>query len=634
MKQPILFFTLFLINALMSVGAVEPRLAEIFQDHMVLQQGKPVTVWGWADPGTPVQVAFAGQVVKGTAGENGRWQLALTPLQASAEGAALTVNMGSQSVVREDVVVGEVWIAAGQSNMNHTGPDKPTGLYPHYQSPGTAGGKPSIRFRRFGGGASLEPLEDVAEVSRDSGAWEVVQEPLTDTNLSRYFARILRDELELPIGIVQVAVSGTNQGAWMSRETLEQFPGKDGSNFYEQLLNDHSEKLAKKGKNIKSWEAYKQAEAAWLETREGRYPGRGTTFANFPTALYNSRVHPLAPFAVRGVIWHQGEGGPGGPYGERLVAMAKQWRDLFGQDFAFIWGTLTRSTDHLPPLEPQPTWFYRSGTNISIREAEGLFADDPATTMVEFYDIGDQDTHFYQKAEAGRRMALAAMDRVYGQPQVYSGPLMREVQVNGGKATVVWDRVAEGLRYEPSLEGVSGFYIKGKSGEYRWAKVALDGKDGVILSHPEVAEIAELGYAVNQNPHETLFNSAGFPASPFRWNMGRIPWSGHSKSEWLTFQPGTPQKTGISMTHVRREGVVFQMVKGRKTPDGLRVGLQMKLSPEWKNPAVLLEGEPLKFEVQEQEGTKVALFDVSVDNSWIVVGEGDQVAELNKIRRF
>lgn len=634
MKKRSIVLAIVLQSMIFSVDAREARLAHVFQDNMVLQREKAVAVWGWGEPGTPVRVRFADQEKTTGVGNDGRWRLSLAPIDASAEGRPLTVTMGETTVTRRNVVVGEVWIAAGQSNMNHGGPDRPTGLYPHYTSPGTEGGKPAIRSIRFGSGASLEALEDVVSFKRGDEPWNLVNEPFTSTNMANYFARVVRDELDVPVGILHVAVSGTNQAAWMSKETLESFPGKgEHANFYEQLLASSKENLAKGG-DIRSWEDFQRAEAEWLENRQGRYPGSGRTFVNFPTALYNTRIHPLAPFTVRGTIWHQGEGGPGGPYGERLVAMAKQWRELFGQDFAFLWGTLTRDTSGQPPLKPQPEWFYRSGTNPSIRHAEELFADDDSTGMVELYDVGDHETHFHQKAEAGRRMGLAALDRVYGRSRVFSGPLMSGVAVEGGKATVTWSRVADGLVYLPSINGISGFYIQGKGADYRWAEVEVVSEDTLVLSHPEVEEITALGYAVNQNPHETLFNSAGFPASPFRWRMSRIPWSGHVQGDLLGFQPDTEEKATYNLGHLRRGGYVFQFMKGRNTPDGQQVAVEAYLSPEWETPVVLVDGRPVEFKTVDREGAAVAWFDAPVDDSWIVVADKDQALALDRFRRY
>lgn len=281
-------------------------------------------------------------------------------------------------------------------------------------------------------------------------------------NIPTGFARFLRDRLDVPVGIIHVAVSGTNQGAWMRRETLERFPGQGKhANYYQELFASHNADLAKKGKDIKSWDEFEQAMAVWRSNPKGRSPA-DMAIMNFPTTLYNTRIHPLAPFALRGVIWHQGEGGPGGPYGRRLVAMAGQWCKQFGQDFYFIWGTLTRNTKASPPIEPQPTWFYRSATNGEIRKAVEYFGDDGRAALVELYDVGDHETHFLQKAEASRRMGLAALTLAYGQPRTYCGPLKTDLMIESGKAIVRFDRVGDGLVYKPSIDGISGVYVKGE----------------------------------------------------------------------------------------------------------------------------------------------------------------------------
>ncbi len=616
-------------------GGDEARLAHVFQDNMVLQQGVPAPVWGWAAPGTQVEIAFDGQRHSTEAGQDGRWKAVLDPLEARAEGGVLKAQIGGVLVTRENVLVGEVWLAAGQSNMNHGGPDVSTGLYPHHVSPGTGGGLPEIRIMKYGFGASLEPLEDVDPVVRGDAPWEILQEdpPLESMNLSRYFARMLRDHLGVPVGIVHVAVSGTNQAAWMPREALESFPGKgEFPNFYRQFLNQAGEKLAKNG--YESFAAFKEAESAWRLGGEGKWPGNRALF-DFPSGLYNTRVHPVAPLAIRGVIWHQGEGGPPGPYGERLVAQVEAWRERFGQDFFFVWGTLSRNTTGNPPLEPRPAWFYRSSTNEEMRKAAGLFGDEGKAAMVEFYDLGDHDTHFSQKAEAGRRMGLAALSVAYDQDHVYTGPRLAEAEVEGSRLVARFDFAGDGWRFRPSIEGISGFYVRGEDGPYQWAEVEMMDERTLALSHPAVPRVVEAGYAVNQNPHETLFNGAGLPASPFRWNMGRLPWAARAGGESLVSVKveGDAQPV-LNLAHVRREGYAFQLLLPRGGPKDLRAEVVVGIPAEWESWEIRSKGRAVESLEVSGDGRKQVTFEAAVDGRWIVVGERGEVERLEGIKRF
>ncbi len=635
MKKPSLLAAIVLALGAASLNAAEARLAQIFQDNMVLQQNAPVPVWGWAGPGTKVTVRFAGQQAEAQADTDGYWKAVLSPLVASSEGRSLEARIGGTTVTRANVVVGEVWLAAGQSNMNHAGPDRASGYYPRDVL--TAPGRPDVRITRHGDGASLRPLNEVDPVFRRDAPWVILRGDavIESLDLPTAFARLLRDRLDVPIGIVHVSVSGTNQGAWMSRETLEEFPGSGKfGDYYQERLAGHAADLAEKGKTVKSWADFERAMEVWRKNPRGRSPAN-SAIVNFPTALYNTRVHPLAPFALQGVIWHQGEAGPGGPYGSRLAAMARQWREHFGQDLFFIWGTLTRDTSASPRIAPQPTWFYRSSTNDEIRKAREAFGGDPRTALVELYDVGDHETHFLQKNEAGRRYALAALSGAYGKDDVFSGPILTDAKIMGDKAVVRFERVGEGLVFQSSLDGISGFYVKGKTGEYRWATVTVTSRDAIEISHPDVSEIAAIGYAVNDNPHETLFNSAGFPASPFKLHMDRIPWSGQAKGMPLVaLENSAAAKTTVSVTHVRRGGYAFQLLAKRGAPQGGAVKLRAWLPAEWR--AWIVESDNARIEARKEtvEGRSFATFAAPVDGAWIIVAEKGRAEEFRKIDRY
>lgn len=614
----------------------ETRLAHIFQDNMVLQRDVPVPVWGWADAGATVEVEFAGQKKQATANDKGYWKVALDPLPADRTGQVLTMRSGATLVERKNILVGEVWVAAGQSNMVHAGPDKDTGVYPHYVSPGTAGGKPEIRMTPFGWGAELSPMDDIDPAGRSEKSWETMKEnPAADTmGPSYYFARVVRDELDVPVGIIRVAVPGTTQTAWMDKATLESFPGENGdANFYETQLKGAQDRVARQNGPIKSWEDMKKAEAEWRAQPRGRTPAAGLAYANFPTALYNTRIHPLAPFAFRGVIWHQGEAGPGGAYGDRMAAMVRQWRSLFGHDFYFIFGTLSRSTDAPPPLSPARSSFYRSNNNNGIRAGLKAFAGDTKVEMVELYDVGNEETHFLQKAEAGRRYGLAALALAYGKATVFTGPRVADIKIDGGRATIRFTHVGEGLKYEPSIDGISGFYLRGKSGAPQWGEVKVIDKETIEVSHPAIAEIATVGYACNVNPHETLFNSAGLPASPFLHadtNTRDAP----GPIQLLAFDGKRPDVV-MQIAHVRRSGYVFQLKQAdsKVKPNG-PAKLIAYIPSEWNGFEVESNGTPLKTESREQNGKRLITFEAPVDEAWIIIAERGKAADLRKVNRY
>ena len=621
--------------ALPLAARADDRLAHIFQDNMVLQREQPAPVWGWTAPGGEAEVSFGGQTKRVRADASGYWKAVLDPLPASREGRDLTARLGATTVTRKNVLVGEVWLATGQSNMVVGGPETDTGVYPFYVSPGTKAGKPEIRLQKFGAGASLEPLPDGDAGERGNAPWEVLAEPSTnrEPNIPPYFAKVVRDALNVPVGVIIVAVPGTNQAAWMSQDTLKQFPGEGGKpDFYASFLAQQETRAAASKGPYHSFPEFQQAMEAWDKTKTGPSPARNAEFENFPTALYNTRVYPLAPLAIRGIIWHQGEGGPGGPYGERLVAMFAQWRKLFGQDFYTVWGTLGRNTSEPPPLAPLRTNFYRSITNVELRKAATLLAKDPRAALVEFYDLGNNVTHFLEKAEAGRRMGLAALSVAYNQPHVYTGPRLVESKIEGGKATVRFDQVGGGLVFQPSVDGISGVYLRGKTGEPCWAQVRIVGKDTAEFSGPGVADILTVSYADNSNPHETLFNSEGLPASPFTLNPapGRDP---APAAALVAIQSGT-SGAGLHVAHVRREGYVFQVRASRKGAPTDKATVTAYLPAAWQGFEVLVGGTKIDAKENTASGGRFATFEVPVDGPWVIVAEAGKADAFRKVNRY
>jgi len=611
----------------------ETRLADIFLDGAILQRQAPVPVWGWAEPGAKVEVSFGGQTRSATADDKGYWKVTLDPLEASNEGRELVLQSGSEKQVVKNVRVGEVWLVSGQSNMRAGGPDRDTGVYPFYQS--KSGNGPEIRVREFGSGASLEPEAD-EPLNRGKNPWEPMPDlvPNKEYPLAYYFARILRDQLQVPVGLIMVAVPGTNQAAWMAKETLESFPaaGGGGANFYESFLAEKESALAKGKTPFKSWAEFKELEKTWLENPSGLWPGRGQlVLANYPTALYNTRIYPLAPYAFRGVLWHQGEAGPGGAYGQRLVAMFKQWRTLFGHDFPVIWGTLSKNTASQPPLEPALETFYRSGTNVEIRRALELFQGDKGAEFVEFYDLGNDDTHFTQKAEAGRRMALAALAKVYDKPQLYTAPRLAESKLEGGRAILRFDHVGTALAYEPGINGISGVIVSGSDGRGRWANVKVIDAQTIECSHPEVADVKFVAYGGSPNPHETLFSSEGLPAGPFAVNSGSVKLE-NAKAPYsiLKIEGGNDAK--LHLEHVRREGYVFEIRKNKAA--GEKVTVQAYVPEEWKGAEVTADGQAVATESVTADGASFVRFEAAVNGPRVIVAKPGKAGEFQKVDRY
>ncbi|MDF3129159.1 sialate O-acetylesterase [Kiritimatiellaeota bacterium B1221] len=633
MKKSSLFFVCLL--SLSAYLQAELRFATVFGNGAVLQRQQPVAVWGWADPAAKVEVAFSGQQLSTNADASGYWKVMLAPMEANASGQKLAARSGSEQVSVDDILVGEVWIVAGQSNMRAGGPDKPNGVNPFYQTPADAANLPAIRVRNNYPNVSLEPLDDIMPEFRKKTDWVTKDDLSGNLPIPYYFARILRDKLQVPVGLLYLAASGTNQAAWMSKETLESFPGKGSfPNFYEQYLAEKEARLGKSKGAIQSWEDFLKAQDEWFESQNGRWPGRGMTYVNYPTALYNGRVHPFAPYGVKGVIWHQGEAGPGGPYDQRLVAMFRQWRELYGQDFYAIWGTLSKHTKSQPPLNPAISGFYRSGTNGHLRRALTLFEGDPKVEYVELYDLGNDDTHFTQKAESGRRMALAALDIAYGQPQTYTGPRIADSKFEGGKVFLKFDHVGEGLVYRPSINGISGFFVQDDQGQSRWANVEVLSKDSIVLSHPDLNNIAYVAGGAASNPHETLLNSDGIPLSTFSLNPGKVRTGKVDQPvELVKFESNPGGKINLHFSHAQQEGYMFEL-RERRAPKGKTATMKVYVPSEWQGVEVVQQGSALPLEAVVEGENRFLKIEVAVNGGQVTVAEKGKLELFKGIDRY
>ncbi|MFZ4681201.1 MAG: sialate O-acetylesterase [Terrimicrobiaceae bacterium] len=610
------------------------RTAHVFQDHMVLQRDKAVPVWGWAESGATVKVDFAGQEKITTADSNGTWNVKLDPLTASAEGRPLRVTAGQETLALQDVLVGEVWVCAGQSNMARKLRNDAMN-YPFFKEYPKDANYPSIRFINYSTHAAATPLADFDAVVHRDSHWQALSESTAYDvmSLGFFFAKDLNKTLGVPVGLVQVAVAGTPQTSWLAREALDaaaaQFPSSPG---YDAAFARAQENLAKGKEPYKDWAGFEAAEAAWKASPSGRWPGANLNIPDYPGVLYNALIHPLAPFAIRGVLWHQGESGPAANYRERLLAQVADWQKLFGQDFYFIWGSLTRNTSAPPPLgEDQQT--HRSAVDEEFLLASQTFGPDSKAVLVNFFDLGNQGTHWARKQEVGRRMAAAALATAYGKPDtVFTGPELVEAKIEGATVRAKFRHIGAGLVYEPSVEGISGFLLeeKGSSPELRWANVAIEG-DTVILSHPEVTKPSNAYYGWYANPHETLFNKEGYPAYPFRAVPRVFAAKGKSGAP-LVELVNPPAKTDLNVSHVRRHGYIFSVVQDKGSGQAT---VRVRLPREWKGATFTAKGLPVAagLEQIDPEGYRIHEFVTEINGPDIVVADTVQTPDFTGVER-
>lgn len=472
-----------------------------FQDHAILQRDKPLPVWGRADPGERVTVAFKGQSVGSTTGADGRWIVYLEPVEASAEPAELTIT-GKNTVMIRDVLVGEVWLASGQSNMEWSVAKSADATREI-----SAANFPLIREFSVARTSTPEPSETA------TGTWRLCT-PETVGEFSAvayYFARNLHRRLGVPVGILNSTWGGTAIEPWMDTFTLQATAAWTGINArWQEGLAEFEERKINHPREMAAWrEAEEKARAAKAPNPLPwpRPPvGPGTPYA--PAGLYNGMIAPLQPYALRGALWYQGESNWTRPadYAELFPAMIRAWRAQWNQgDFPFYFVQLA---NYIVPNDPSGQgWAW-------LREAQTDALHLPATGMVVTLDIGDpQDIHPRNKQEVGRRLALHAKTQVYDLPGDARGPVFASVRREGAALRVRFTHVADGLIAEKKPP--QALEIAGADRRFYPAIGRIENST-LLVSAPEVPEPVAVRYAWSNHPEANLFNGNGLPAAPFR----------------------------------------------------------------------------------------------------------------------
>jgi len=480
-------------------------MPSLFTDHAVLQRNKAIPVWGWADPGEQVVVKMEGQEGTATADADGRWQANIGPMAAGGP-YTMTIAAKSGTVTIADVLVGEVWICSGQSNMQMSVQssmdfEKEKGLASY----------PNLRM------FEVERLSKETPQTKCNGTWAVCS-PDTVGAFSAagyFFARKLHQDLGVPVGMLHTSWGGTPAESWTTMESLKANP------YYADILKRWDEKMAnyptekaQYDKDLPAWEAEKKAaEEQKTEFKKPR-PGApwGPDHPWRPAGLYNAMIAPLVPYAIQGAIWYQGESNADRAYQYRELfpRMIQDWRAAFGQgDFSFYFVQLANFMDQKP--EPgDSTW-------AELREAQTKTLGLPNTGMAVAIDIGDaKDIHPKNKQEVGRRLALIALDKIYDKEVDYSGPMYESMaRMSLGKKVI--------LRFSENTLGLAtqgnnkpkGFAIAGADRKFVWARVKVH-RNKVIVWHPDIKDPVAVRYAWAENPECNLIDRGGLPASPFR----------------------------------------------------------------------------------------------------------------------
>jgi len=518
--------TLLVIASLALVPALraELKMPGVITDHMVLQQAQADPIWGWDTPGTKITVTFAGQTVSTTAGNDGKWSVKLAPQAANATPQTLTVT-GSTTREIQDVLVGEVWLCSGQSNM-----EMGIGAAQNGSNEIAAANFPAIRLLKVPKLWLPEPQSDQA------GSWKVcTPETVAQGGWSGfsaagyYFGRELHRKLNVPVGLIDSDWGGTRIESWTPPEGFAAVPALSALYQTVELGDPHSvphqQALGKFLDETTDWLALARAALtnATLAPKMPAYPQELLPPHDLqnPTALFNGMIYCVHPFGLRGSIWYQGEAnnGEGMTYAEKMKALVRSWRQLWGEgDFAFYFVQIAPFNyggrgENLPEL-----W---EGQTAAAREI-------PNAGMAVINDIGNlQNIHPANKQEVGRRLALLALAGTYGQKEVVcSGPTFQSISTEGETLRVKFDHADGGLASRDG-QPLNWFeIIDADEGGFVKAAARVDGAI-VVLSAPDVHHPVAARFAWSQLAEPNLMNGAGLPAGAFR--AGKIP-----QRDWMS----------------------------------------------------------------------------------------------------
>jgi len=523
------------------------KLPAIFGDHMVLQRYTKVPVWGWADPNETITVSAGSVRASGTAAADGKWSVNLIDLKPSDQPIDLVV-VGKNTVTFHDVLVGDVWVCSGQSNMEFSfgGTHNAAEEQPRANLP---------MLRRFivSRKMAYEPQSDCV------GNW-VVTTPDTVRGFSGvgyFFGREILKEQKVPVGMISTYWGGTSAELWTSLEALKSNPLLRQK---ADLFEEHKAKLPelKKQYETEIFPAWQKAHDAWMHEggdiftkdyakwKEASFQARNADqpvppepqppkpepkkpqapdAESLPTILNNGMIAPIIPYAIKGVIWYQGEANGGNPklYETLFPVMITDWRTRWGEgDFPFLWVQLA----NFRPRNPDPTQTIDGWPGL--REAQSKTLKLPNTGQAVIIDIGlPNDIHPKDKMDVGIRLALAARHVAYGEDLVYSGPTYDSLKVEGTAIRVKFKNIGSGLVIgaAPSiklgvppakpLDKLKGFAIAGEDRKFVWATAEIEG-ESVVVSSPEVKEPKAVRYGWAMNPEVNLYNKENLPASPFR----------------------------------------------------------------------------------------------------------------------
>tara|TARA_Y100001934_G_scaffold254821_1_gene321161 strand:- start:432 stop:2003 length:1572 start_codon:yes stop_codon:yes gene_type:complete len=479
------------------------KLPKIFGDNMVLQAGKSVKIWGWADEGELVVVQFHNQV-KSTRAQGGKWSVVLSAMKPNARAATLAVLGEKNTVELKNVVVGEVWIASGQSNMQWS-----LTRTENWTKAAASSSNPNLRLFYVPRVKSAKTLDDISgqHLNKDP-QWEVSGPESTPefSAVAYYFGRNLQKALDVPVGIIHTSWGGSPAEVWMRDDVL--------SAKHADLLEMYGTRAKNYEKALAKYKADAAAAKAAGKAFKRRAPRKGWV----PSELYHSMIHPLLNFSINGAIWYQGESNAqrAHQYRTLFADMISNWREDWGQgSFPFLAVELApydkrrnRSLEEIARKPVDSDW-------AELREAQILATKKLKNVgTVTITDAGTKDDiHPPMKEPVGARLALAAQGMVYGKKLTWSGPKYRSHRIWGNKVTIRFDHVGEGL--ESKEGGLTGFSIAGDDQKFVWGNAEIKGNT-VVVSHPNIKKPKAVRFGWADYPVVNLWSKNGLPAHPFR----------------------------------------------------------------------------------------------------------------------
>lgn len=463
---------IFILQLSFSFAWAEIKLPGLISSNMVLQRNMPVNIWGTAEAGEKVTVSFNSQQVKCVAANDGRWKVVLKPMKAG--GPYKMYIKGSNTIVLDNILLGDVWICSGQSNMQ-----MPLAEAKNAGKEIADAHNNQIRFFKVPVRISEKPIGDI-----ELPTWQMCT-PETAEDFSAtgfFFGRELQPQVNVPIGLIESAVGGTLVESWTDTETISGFP-------------EYADSMSK------------------LKTKRFSSYAESCNPNDYPTLLYNAMIHPLTNQRIKGVIWYQGEANVRQAYRYRNIfaSMIRGWRKSWNQgDFPFLFVQLTSFDSGGMPDD---------GDWAMLRESQSVVASAvPNSGMVVTIDIGEShDVHPKNKQDVGSRLAMVALEKVYNRKINSSAPVFKSMEIGRDSIVVNFDYADSGFLFRRYCYGrVMGFEVAGLDRVFHSANAVID-RNSIVLKCREVKEPVAVRYGWMNDPYFlNLFGRNGMPVAPFR----------------------------------------------------------------------------------------------------------------------